>query len=151
MGAPEGIKHEGRLLVFKLGGTQDLPPQTREVMADAAPAMPEGVTEADLATGKVLFHNFCHVCHGVGAVGGGVLPDLRYSSSAVHENWDAIVLDGMLTERGMGGFSDWLTEEQAAQIHAYVIQRAQERPALSGGSADGAGGNGAGEDGAGGE
>ena len=57
--------------------------------------------------------------------GPGVIPDLRYMSAETHEQFNAIVLEGTLAARGMAGFGDILTSEQADAIHAYLIDVAQ--------------------------
>jgi quinohemoprotein ethanol dehydrogenase len=36
------------------------------------------------------------------------------------------VLDGLLREKGMAGFADVLTKDDAAAIHQYLISRANE-------------------------
>ena len=46
----------------------------------------------------------CSACHGVGAVGGGVLPDLRFLRPEARAGFAEIVLYGALRERGMPGF-----------------------------------------------
>ena len=64
------------------------------------------------------------MCHGDGAVSGRLQPDLRRSSRAVHDRWDAIVLDGERKSAGMPGFAAAITPEDSRAIHAYVISRA---------------------------
>jgi quinohemoprotein ethanol dehydrogenase len=67
------------------------------------------------------------VCHGAGAVGGGVVPDLRKSVTiADKDTWKSIVYDGILKDRGMVGFSSVMDETQADNIRAYVIGRAEQ-------------------------
>ena len=66
------------------------------------------------------------MCHGGLAISSGIISDLRYSSTAVHENFKQIVLEGALAESGMAGFADLISEEDAEAIHAYIIQRARE-------------------------
>ena len=68
---------------------------------------------------------FCIVCHGDGAVGNHVTPDLRQASAETHQNWLAIVLGGMHWQQGMVGFAEVLTPAQATQIQAYAIERSQ--------------------------
>jgi quinohemoprotein ethanol dehydrogenase len=73
-----------------------------------------------------LYQRFCSACHGDVAVSGGVLPDLRYSSTLASDQWFDIVLRGMLKEFGMVSFSKELSHEDAASIRAYVILRANQ-------------------------
>jgi alcohol dehydrogenase (cytochrome c)/quinohemoprotein ethanol dehydrogenase len=60
------------------------------------------------------------------AVSGGVLPDLRYSSTLANDQWFAIVLRGMLQTNGMVSFAKELSHEDAANVRAYVIFRANQ-------------------------
>jgi quinohemoprotein ethanol dehydrogenase len=116
----------GRMLVFKLGGTEQLPlPALRDrtipeqVLAD--------VPEEDLAAGERLYFHNCATCHGfaVRAAGAGI-PDLRLMSPATHETFPAIVLGGSRLSNGMASFADVLTAEQAEQVHQYIRARAFE-------------------------
>jgi quinohemoprotein ethanol dehydrogenase len=46
-------------------------------------------------------------------------------SAATHQTFNAIVLEGTLAARGMPGYADILTSEQADAIHAHLIGVAQ--------------------------
>ena len=74
--------------------------------------------------GKFLYAAFCFTCHGVGAVAGSGIPDLRYASAEVHQQFEAIVLGGARESRGMPSFKDLLKAEQVRAIQAYVLSRA---------------------------
>ena len=72
-----------------------------------------------------LYENNCTVCHGVAAVTGGVLPDLRRSprlQDAVA--WRRAVVDGELASLGMPRFGKYLTAEDAELVRAYVARQA---------------------------
>jgi quinohemoprotein ethanol dehydrogenase len=43
-----------------------------------------------------------------------------------HDNFLAITLGGLYTNKGMVGFADKISEQDAKDIHAYLIQRAKE-------------------------
>lgn len=90
--------------------------------------MPQPVVAAasDIEQGELNYGIYCTVCHGVGAVGGGTIPDLRYSSDAVRDAWEAIVLQGAFRGKGMASFADSLSAEQAQQIKLYIMQREYE-------------------------
>jgi quinohemoprotein ethanol dehydrogenase len=66
------------------------------------------------------------MCHGDVAVSGGVVPDLRYSTTLANEQWNAIILQGTLKQFGMVSFDRELTREDTAAIRAYVITRANQ-------------------------
>ncbi|MCK5903948.1 MAG: c-type cytochrome, partial [Gammaproteobacteria bacterium] len=82
--------------------------------------------QVSIDNGEAKYHSYCFVCHGAGAVGGGVISDLRYMSEETHDKFSAIVLGGMYANKGMVGFSDILSQEDTEEIHAYLIQRAKE-------------------------
>jgi quinohemoprotein ethanol dehydrogenase len=114
-----------RLLVFKIGGTGQLP-QAAPPMASlpeppALTADPETVRQ-----GGMLYHKICYVCHGVAAVSGGNVADLRYLTPDKHEHFNDIVLGGIYSDLGMAGFADVLTAQDAEALHAYIIKRARE-------------------------
>jgi quinohemoprotein ethanol dehydrogenase len=116
----------GRMLVFKLGGTEQLPPPAlrdrsipEQVLADVA--------DEDLASGERLYFKNCSTCHGFAARAAGAgIPDLRQMSSATHETFAAIVLDGSRLSNGMASFANVLHAGQAEQIHHYIRARAHE-------------------------
>mgnify|MGYP003596556418 CR=1 FL=1 len=87
---------------------------------------PLEATPEQVARGKSLFAARCMPCHGDGAVGGGVVPDLRYASAATHAGFDAIVRGGVRHQKGMAGFAQVLDADDVAAIHAYVIKRAHD-------------------------
>ena len=71
------------------------------------------------------------MCHGAGAVGGGVLADLRYMSAETHEKFNAITLGGLYVDKGMVGFASRLSEQDGEDIHAFLVGEAfmrQEDP-----------------------
>lgn len=113
--------NRSRLLAFKLGATGALPPLAEEKPAEATAAPAVRATAQQLARGTTVFNRYCAPCHGVGAVAGGVLPDLRFAKSlADAEVWRHIVLDGALAGRGMVGFAAELSPADAEAARAYV-------------------------------
>ncbi|PBK04518.1 PQQ-dependent dehydrogenase, methanol/ethanol family [Pseudomonas abyssi] len=120
-----GTRNISRMLVFKLDGKAQLssPPQQQAI--DRVP-QPVVAAASDIEQGALNYGIYCTVCHGVGAVGGGTIPDLRYSSDAVRDAWEAIVLQGAFRGKGMASFADSLSSEQAQQIKLYIMQREYE-------------------------
>ncbi len=124
IGKARDVPNVPRLLVFKLGGTAKLPGTTPQ---DSTPVnLPENkATPQQVAQGQALFGRYCQVCHGASAGGGGVLPNLQRSATLGDpDTWKAILIDGMLKDRGMVSFAKVLTPEQAQLIRLYVIDEA---------------------------
>jgi quinohemoprotein ethanol dehydrogenase len=121
----DNVLTEGRLLTFKLGATAQLPePRVAYLELPEPPEME--ITPQQVATGETLYHTYCAVCHGPGAVSsGGGTPDLRYSAADVHDTWDAIVLQGAFSGRGMTGFDHVLSADEARAVQAYVVSQAR--------------------------
>ena len=118
------VQPESRVLVYKLGGKASLPPPKN---APAAPPPPPALT-ADAATvnhGRDLFNGNCGVCHGLSAVSGGIVPDLRYLSPEKHDIFPGIVY-GARASRGMPSFAGKLKPEEVDAIHQYLIKRAHD-------------------------
>lgn len=117
-------RQPGRLLVFKLGGTQTLPPPF-----EPAPFVQtdERWPASTIAQGSDIYAVHCSGCHSVGALSANVVPDLRRSGiSSNSQAWQSVVREGVLTDRGMVSFADTLTPQEAESIRAYVVDRARE-------------------------
>ncbi len=122
---PVTIVNDGRVLSYKLGGRATMPAFMKKDRIQ--PGIPPLVsTEEAIQKGRKKYLTYCLWCHGINAVGGGMIPDLRYSDAETHENWMAIVMGGFFSEKGMPGFSDVLGTEDAANIQAYVIEQARK-------------------------
>ena len=76
--------------------------------------------------GEAVFQRFCSGCHGDVAVSGGLLPDLRYSSTVEGEQWFRIVRDGIYQSMGMIAFGKEVSQQDATDIRSYVIFRANQ-------------------------
>ncbi len=119
------VRNVSRILAFKLEGKATLPPLPELEPARLDPP-PSRSSTASIHAGEKLFQRYCAECHGDVAVSGGVLPDLRYSSTLRNDQFFYIVLGGMLRQNGMVSFSKELTHEDAANIRDYVIYRAKQ-------------------------
>ena len=127
----------GRVLVFRTGGTAKLPPPPP---LDLPPANPpkETFTAAQIEQGGHLFEGNCGVCHGGGARSSGVLPDLRRSGAlADRETWSQIVHGGALRQNGMVSFAKYFNPTEIEAIRAYVGVQAKYLAGQEGGKATG--------------
>src|SRR5262245_11883437 len=115
----------GRILTFAVGGKATLTPRTFARTGPPTPAITMTASSAVIHDGQILYTAYCAQCHGLNAVA-GPLPDLRYATLQVHEQFEAIVLDGARATLGMPPFKDLLKPEQVKAIQAFVLSRAKE-------------------------
>ena len=126
----DSLPNVSRVLTFKLGAAQTLPEVewTRRVNFNPPPqtASPEQIRR-----GYGVYQDICLGCHGLNAVSGMLIPDLR-GSAYLHQQaaWDSVVLDGALRANGMAAFAEHIDTEDSAAIRAYVIQQAWRGLAL---------------------
>ncbi|MEC9362570.1 MAG: PQQ-dependent dehydrogenase, methanol/ethanol family [Pseudomonadota bacterium] len=121
---PAKVRASARVLTYKLGGRAKLSPPRYEPAP--LPEPPPLSDDADrIARGRDLYNTHCGACHGMSAVAGSVLPDLRYLTPARHESFDAI-LGGALAARGMPSFSATLSADDIDAVRQYVIKRAHD-------------------------
>ncbi|QHJ87401.1 PQQ-dependent dehydrogenase, methanol/ethanol family [Aequoribacter fuscus] len=119
----KGSTARPRVLVYKLGGTHELPPEpTPEQMAVVTPIEQIG-DEAMITEGLKQYMANCHMCHGDRAVSGSSVPDLRMMSEASWELFYPIVQGGLRHQQGMVGFGDRLNKDQIDSIYAYLVKR----------------------------
>lgn len=118
--------HGGTFYTFKIGGTaaapEKLPALEKPITAQTVAA---NVAPVRIGEGFDLYTQYCAPCHAVGT-GGGVIPDLARSTDKVYENYEQIVLEGMLASEGMPNFGALLSKEQLADIKNYVFYAASE-------------------------
>jgi quinohemoprotein ethanol dehydrogenase len=119
------FENDGYVLAFKLGGRATLP-KVAERNRDIPEPPAIAATAAQVENGKYKFNATCAVCHGVLAISGGVLSDLRMLTAQKHSIFKAIVYDGAIHGTGMPKFSDLLTEQDVRDIQAYVVERAKQ-------------------------
>lgn len=115
-----------RLLVFKLGGTAQLPPAAEPPAQVLNPPPAFGSAEV-VKHGEETYNRFCGTCHGIDGQSRGLFPDLRYSGAlGSAEVFNSIVIDGALTQNGMVSFKQALTAEDVNAIRAYMVSRAHD-------------------------
>jgi quinohemoprotein ethanol dehydrogenase len=121
-----------RLLVYKLGGKEVLPPAPAQTVLPMNP--PPSTHSADvIAKGGGLYGTYCGNCHGPGAIQVGILPDLRRTPMLQStEAFQSVVLGGARQHNGMASFASVLTGDDVEAIRGFVIMRAhQDAPAAN--------------------
>ena len=114
-----------RILAFKLDGDAELPPKPAPPDAPEAPAI-FGSEDQIVAGGRVYGQN-CALCHGVAAISGGVLPDLRHSPMiASADAFNSVVIDGAFVDKGMAGWGEVLSDDDAEAIRAFIVFMANQ-------------------------
>ncbi len=117
-------RNVGRLLTFALDAKQPLAEAPKRPMAPPAPPIESTASAEVIDKGGALFTQWCMVCHGVGAVGGGgLITALPMSKPEVFKMYKEIVLDGDYASRGMPAFGKWLSADDVEAIRAYIIKR----------------------------
>ena len=127
---PASLPNVSRVLTFKLGADGKLPQPDWQPRVVFNPPAQTG-SEESIRKGYGLYQDICMGCHGLNAVSGLLIPDLR-GSAYLHDpaGWNAVVRDGALKANGMAAFGQWLDEAQAAAIRDYIIQQARRGQSL---------------------
>ncbi len=117
-----------RLLVFGLGGDVELPPmkENTELPIMTPPAMTASADSVE--AGRKNYFQYCFSCHGDdGRSANSVYPNLIHSPMLhTQMGFDQVVLQGVRSKNGMVSFANVLSEENSAEIRAYLIARANE-------------------------
>jgi quinohemoprotein ethanol dehydrogenase len=120
--APNG----SRLLVFKLGGSGSIPPLPEFTDRPLAPP-PQFADAAAITRGAQVFEERCQLCHGRGGAARSTFPDLRRAPALNDQNlFDAIVLQGVLADRGMASFAEYLQDGDTTALRAYIVSLAEQ-------------------------
>lgn len=112
------------MVVFKLGGKARLPPVSWQPLPVPKPPSIEDA-ERIRVRGARLYGANCTGCHGISAISGNVLPDLRRSPFLQAPEAFQSMLHGAGYERGMPSFKDLLDDADAEAIRAFVAHEAQ--------------------------
>jgi quinohemoprotein ethanol dehydrogenase len=106
-----------RIIAFKLdGGAVPAPPLLADEPFPKPP--PRMGNAASVKAGEIKFVEECSRCH---VLGPSITPDLRKLSAGMHQLFKDIVLRGAAAPTGMERFDDLLSETDADDIHAYLI------------------------------
>jgi quinohemoprotein ethanol dehydrogenase len=116
------LTHENvnRIIAFKLGGGPVPAPPPRDDGPVPQPPI-QSASEPAIRAGEVMFVQECSRCH---VLGPSSTPDLRRLTPELHAAFKDIVLHGMLGTAGMERFDDLISEQDADNIHAYLIEQA---------------------------
>jgi PQQ-dependent dehydrogenase (methanol/ethanol family) len=121
------MSNHSRLLVFKLGGTVQLPPAPPPPPPPVLDPPPSTASQDTIEKGHKQFVAHCTMCHEPPAANRAVFPDLRYSPALQSaDTFSAIVLGGALQANGMASFKARMTEEEVQSVRAYLIERANQ-------------------------
>ena len=119
--------NNSRLLVYKLDGSAKLPPPAPPPPPRTLNPPPQFGTAEQLELGARVYNDNCTMCHDTAYGNRGLFPDLRYSpllNSA--EAFRSVVIDGVLTPRGMVSFRERFGAQDAEAVRAYLTQRAHQ-------------------------
>ena len=132
-------QNSNRIIAFKLGGGAVPTPPRREEPPLLAPPK-QTASQAQIDAGEIKFIEQCSRCHQLGP---SSTPDLRRLNDGLHVAFKDIVMRGLLAPAGMERFDDLLSEKDADDVHAYLIEqswiayRAQQSAAVAGKPAGG--------------
>ncbi|MBC2837720.1 PQQ-dependent dehydrogenase, methanol/ethanol family [Robiginitalea sp. SC105] len=122
----------GTVYTFALGGKAphpEFPVSPAKELID----LPFADDPATLALGASLYDTHCSHCHGYnGGLGGGGIPDLRYSSPEVFGSYEGIVGYGAYLDKGMPNFGDRLSGGDIEAIRNYILAMAQQARSAAG-------------------
>jgi PQQ-dependent dehydrogenase (methanol/ethanol family) len=112
-----------RILVFKLGAKSTLPLGSNNFELVAIPPRTSAST-AELNNGLSLYADHCMVCHGISGISSKSIPDLRNLPMFFYQNFNQVLLEGMMESAGMPSFNGVLTAQEVDNIYAYLIEEA---------------------------
>ncbi|SKC15814.1 PQQ-dependent dehydrogenase, methanol/ethanol family [Dyadobacter psychrophilus] len=116
--------HPGTIYTFALGANQAMPSYEPVPERTLTRLQPKG-SKAEIKHGETLYKQYCDRCHGGVGGGGGVLPDLARSPDHIHENFQAIVRNGLLTGNGMPNFGRRLGEQDVKDLQSFILSQAE--------------------------
>lgn len=115
----------GTVYTFALKNNAAMPVYAKEISKQRI-VMPVNATNDQVLHGKILFEQYCAACHGDITAPGGDVPGLTYSSEATHKIFKRIVLEGLLSEKGMPDFSGSLSASDVDDIQNFIFYSANE-------------------------
>jgi quinohemoprotein ethanol dehydrogenase len=119
--------NHSRMLVYTLGGTAQLPPPQPYTPRALLPP-PATASATQVQQGEQLYARNCAACHGDrGQTRGANFPDLtRTPLLWTQPGFDAVVLQGVLSDKGMASFAEALQPADTALIRDFIIDQANQ-------------------------
>jgi quinohemoprotein ethanol dehydrogenase len=114
----------GTLFTFALGKNESIP-DIPDVPEKLLINLDFQASQDQINNGGKLFGRYCKYCHR--GSGGGIIPDLTYSSPDVFNSFQQIVGDGILLGLGMPKFGERLTENNIEDIKHYILSQAMSK------------------------
>jgi len=112
-------QNSNRIIAFRLGGGEVPKPEPRDDGPFPEPP-PQTASAASIKAGEIKFVEECSRCH---VLGPSSTPDLRRLGFGLHAAFNEIVLRGAVAPSGMERFDDLISEDDADNIHAYLIDQ----------------------------
>lgn len=112
-------QNSNRIIAFRLSGGEVPKPAPRDDGPFHVPPT-QTASAASISAGEIKFIEECSRCH---VLGPSSTPDLRRLGAELHAAFNEIVLHGVLAPTGMERFDDLISEEDADNIHAYLIDQ----------------------------
>ncbi len=117
--------HPGTIYTFKLGGNATAP-EKLPAIPKAYASLGSDAQPVQIGRGFNAYMNYCMGCHMNPGAGGGAIPDLLMSSHSIFDNFDKIVLEGLLASEGMPNLSEYISKEELDDIKQYVLYSADQ-------------------------
>lgn len=114
----------GTIYTFALGKNEPKPEYPTKPESKII-TLPVSGSEEEITNGDALFSYYCSDCHNL--YGGGVIPNLIYSTPEIFQIFTNISKDGAFLSKGMPKFDDRLSEQDIADIKQYVLSIAKEK------------------------
>jgi quinohemoprotein ethanol dehydrogenase len=110
----------GGIYTFAIGG-EEKPPEFPKQPSKELVDLDFEATQEALDHGRALYLK-CSKCHG-----GGVIPDLHYSSPAIFDLYPQIVGEGLFLPKGMPGFGDRLSDQDILDLKHFILSEARKK------------------------
>jgi len=114
----------GTIYTFALGKNEQMPSYPEKPEPKLISLSFEA-SEHEIKNGKAVFDRYCSTCHKFD--GGGVIPDLTYSSPETFAAFKNIVLEGDYLAKGMPKFKDRLTDQDLKDLKHYTLSVAKKK------------------------